>query len=153
MTRTLAEVGGLVDEARLTLGIYGPDVVPDDITLALGVAPSRSHSRGDARPRGLPPYTEGAWLLVVEGRSPVGPEDLVHRLLDQLPSDNKLWKDIVERHSVRLSFGLFTGSWNRAFELSVRSLRRLCDLGLPVGFSIYADGDETDERTTPAGGA
>jgi hypothetical protein len=93
-------------------------------------------------------------LLVVEGKAPTGPDELVQELLGRLPNDATIWRRLAAQHTIRLTFGIFFGTWNRTFELSPTSMRRLADLGVPVGFSIYADGDEVraqlDEKTRSA---
>lgn len=79
----IGEAGGLVDGSRLTLGIHGDDLDPDEISRMLGCAPTSAHRRGDPRRPG-PPWPSGAWLLSVEAKSPTGPEELVDLLLARL---------------------------------------------------------------------
>jgi hypothetical protein len=137
----IGEIGGLVDTSRLTLGIYGEGLDPDEISRLLGCAPSTAHRRGDAPRRG-PPYAEGAWLLSVEGQSPTGPEELVHLLLASLPADDGLWADLRSKFRLRLGFGIFTEGWNRGFVLSAEAVRRINALGAGLGFDIYANLDD-----------
>src|SRR5574341_2199339 len=86
--KIIAEVGGLVDEARVTRGVYGPDLDPEEISTALNCAPTSAHRRGDARGPRRPGWAKGAWLLAVEGRRSEehtselqSPTNLVCRLL------------------------------------------------------------------------
>jgi hypothetical protein len=132
----IGEAGGLVDESRLTLGVHGEDLDPDEISRLLGCAPTSSHRRGDARRSG-PPSTKGGWLLTVEAKSPTGPDELVHLLLERLPTEQAVWADLRRRFQVQLSFGIFTGRWNRGFELTGDAVRRIEVLGAGVGFDIY----------------
>jgi len=141
----ISEVGGPVDEARLTLGIHGPDLQPEEISALLRCAPTSSHLRGEARRRGGVAYRQGAWLLTVEGSAPAEPDDLVRQLLDRLPTDPAVWEQLVAKYTVRVGFGIFVGAWNRGFELSPSSLRQLAHFGVPIGFDIYADGKEEEE--------
>ena len=137
------KAGGLVDGSRLTLGIHGEDLEPDEISRLLGCAPSSSHRRGDPRHSG-PPWPNGAWLLSVEAKSPTGPEELVHLLFARLPTDEILWSDLRRRFRLQLSFGIFSERWNRGFELSPETLQRIVSISAGVGFDIYAnigDGD------------
>ena len=69
----IADAGGLVDRSRLTLGLYGEDLDPDEISRLLGCSPTSVHRRGDPRRSG-PPWPKGAWLLSVDGEAPTGPE-------------------------------------------------------------------------------
>jgi hypothetical protein len=139
----IGEAGGLVDESRLTLGIHGEDLDPDEISRLLGCAPTSAHRRGDLRRTG-PPWPKGGWLLSVEGKSPTGPEELVHLLLARLPADEGLWCDLRRRFRLQLSFGIFTERWNRGFELSPEAIRRIDSIGAGVGLDIYANLEEGD---------
>jgi hypothetical protein len=137
----VATVGGVVDETRITLSVHGEELDPLEVTRLLSCSPSHSHRRGDLRPRSVTPWPKGAWLLTVEGKAPVEPEDLLTSLLDRLPSDPRVWETLRSRYSVALGFGLFQGAWNRGFDLSPAVISRVANLGLGVGFDIYADGD------------
>lgn len=139
----IGEAGGLVDESRLTLGIHGDDLNPEEVSRLLGCTPSSSHRRGDPRPSG-PPWPKGAWLLTVEAKSPNGPEELVHLLLARLPADHALWSDLRRRFRLRLSFGIFTERWNRGFELSAGAIGRIDVLGAGLGIDIYANLEDGD---------
>jgi hypothetical protein len=139
----IGEAGGIVDESRLSLWIVGEELDPDEISRLLGCAPSDSHRRGDPRRSGTP-WPKGAWMLSVRGKSPMGPEQLVHLLLARLPTDETLWSDLRRRFRVQLWFGIFTERWNRAFELSPDAIRRIGSFGLTVVFDVYADLNEGD---------
>ena len=136
--KMVTEVGGLVDKSKLTLGVHGETLDPDEISRILGCAPTSAHRRGDPR-RSAPPWPKGAWLLSVEARSPSGPEELVHLLLARLPSDEALWADLRSRFRVQLMFGIFNERLNRGFELSADAVRRINALGAGVGIDIYAN--------------
>jgi hypothetical protein len=141
----IAEVGGLVDESRVTLGFWSPDLQPEKISAVLGCAPTSSHRRGDPRRRG-PSWPQGAWLLRVEGIAPTGPEELVSQLFGRLPNDRAVWEGLVAKYTVRVTFGIFIGAWNRGFDLSPASVKQIAALGVPVGFDIYADGEDEDNK-------
>ena len=109
----------------------------------LSCSPSGSYRRGEAR-LAVPGHTarELGWSSSVEGKAPVEPEHLLASLLDQLPSDPNVWEAPRGRYSVALGFGLFQEAWNRGFDLSPGIVQRVAELGLGLGFDIYADGDE-----------
>lgn len=140
----LAEVGGPVDELRLTLGIHGPELEPDEVSALLGCGPTASHRRGEVRRAGGRPYRAGAWLRRVEGRAPDEADGLVTRLLEGLPEDDATWTALRARFTVRVDFGVFVAGWNQGFELSPASMRRLAMFGVPIGFDIYTDGVEEE---------
>jgi hypothetical protein len=139
----IGEAGGLVDESRLTLGIHGEDLDPDEISRLLGCVPTSSHRRGDARRSG-PSWPAGAWLLSVEARSPTGPEALVHLLLARLPSDDAVWAELRRRYRLKLSFGIFTERWNRGYDLSAEAVGRINSLGVGMDIDIYANLENDD---------
>ena len=139
----IGEAGGLVDESRLTLGVHGDDLDPDEVSRLMGCAPTSAHRRGEPRRSG-PPWPRGAWLLSVEGKSPTGPEELVHLLLGRLPTDEAFWSEVRRRFGLQLSFGIFSERWNRGFELSAEAVRRINVLGAGVGVDIYANVEEGD---------
>jgi len=140
----VAKAGGLVDECRLTLGVHGEDLDPDAVSRALGCAPTSQHRKGEPRRSG-PPWPKGAWLLSVEARSPTGPDELVELLLARLPTDEAMWSALRSRYKVQLSFGIFTERWNRGFELSAESVRRIGIVGVGVGVDIYANLEKGDD--------
>ncbi len=63
------------------------------------------------------------------------------RLLDRLPADADICSVLCARFDVRLSYGVHLEAWNRGFELSRDLVQRLGQLGLRVGFDIYAHGE------------
>ena len=143
--RIVAEVGGLVDEFHATIGVYGEELEPDEITRVLGCAPTSSHRRGDSRRPGGPGAKRGAWLLTVTAMAPTEPEEVLQQLLGRVPGDPEVWARLASMYSVQVRIGIFIGAWTRGFELSPAVVRQLAALGVPVGFSIYADGEEPSE--------
>jgi hypothetical protein len=140
----LAEAGGPLDEVRVTLGVYGPELDPSEVSELLGCPPTSAHRRGDLRGSARTPWQQGAWLLRLEGKAPKVPEELVQQLLLVLPKDEATWGRLRAKHTVRITFGLFTSAWNRGFDLSPVSVAFLATTGARVGFDIYAEvgGDE-----------
>lgn len=140
----IGEVGGLVDESRVTLVVYCADSNPAEVSDLLAVAPSRSHRQGDRAGPRSPPFKTGAWFLEQHGQAPVGPDKLLRRLLAQLPDPSApVWAQLHERFEPHLLFGLFSSQWNRGFTISSECAAKLGLLGLRLEFDIYADTDET----------
>ena len=138
----VGSVGGLADEAQVTLRVQGKDLAPEEISRFLGCVPTTSHRQGDERQRGLPPWRTGLWLLTVNGKSPQGPDHLFDTLLNQVSSDPAIWSDLRTRFSVTILLGMSAFQWNSGFEVSAPTKKRLSDIGVPVSFDIYADPEE-----------
>lgn len=138
--RIIAEVGGPPDEIRVTLGIHGTDLDPDQISTMLGCHPTSSHRRGDTQRSGQA-HKAGAWLLTLEGRGSLGPDELVAQLVQRLPSEPAVWSALRASYAVHVGFGVFVAGWNQGVELASNTLLRLGALGVPIGFDIYC-GDE-----------
>jgi hypothetical protein len=138
----LAEVGGVVDESRVNLAIYGDDLDPGALSATLGCAPSHSHRKGDCRSQSSPPSRTGAWILTVEGRAPRGPRELIDELLALFPVDAAFWRDLTETYQVSVRVGIHTGGWNRGFDLPVGTVTALAQRCIGVEFDLYFYGDE-----------
>jgi hypothetical protein len=141
----IARVGGPIDETRVTLSLHGDDLDPDHVTGLLKCHPSRSHRRGEPRPRGAKPWPHGAWLLTVEGKTPTDPDLLVNRLLNALPEDPNLWSALRNRFTIRMGLGLFLDAWNRGFELSAETVARVSRTAGSLGFDIYCEAADDEE--------
>jgi hypothetical protein len=137
----VAEVGGLVDEFGATLCIYADDLDPDALTRELGIAPTRAFVRGTQRGRSQP-SSHGAWLLEVRGEAPREPDHVLRELLSRLAVDSTTWARILATHRVRITLGVHVCGWTRGFALLPPVLLRLAELGVEVGFDIYAHGED-----------
>jgi hypothetical protein len=138
----VAEVGGMVDETRVSLAIYGDELDPDALSTELRCVPSRSHRKGDRRSQTSPPFRTGAWILSVEGRAPRGPSELIDELLARFPVDGMFWRTLTEKYQVSVRVGIHTGGWNRGFDFPLGAVTSLAQRGIGVGFDLYFYGDE-----------
>lgn len=144
------EEGGLVERTMVTLGLHGDDLDPSEITRMIGREPTSAHRRGEPRPgpKFKNPYRSGAWLLSVEVEKPSEPDEATERLLDLLPSDEKLWKKLSERYDLSISYGIFFKGWNRGFALSRELQQRLVKYHARLDFDLYADESDPKEFST-----
>jgi hypothetical protein len=138
----LAEAGGMVDETRASLLIYGDDLDPDAVSALLGCSPSHSHRKGDNHRQTPHQFSTGAWMLTVEGKAPRGPSALIEVLLGRFPSDPMFWRSLMERYRVSVRVGIHTGGWNRKFDLSAGTIAALGRTGVALEFDLYFYGDE-----------
>ena len=131
--------GGPVDEAKVTLRVYGDEIDPLEVTRLLGCSPSQSARTGETitNSSGITrTVREGFWRLS-SGRSDLDIEDQVTILLTQLTSDLTVWRDLTRRFRVDLFCGLFLNASNRGFDFGPSVLRQLADRGISIGFDIY----------------
>jgi hypothetical protein len=140
----ILEVGGLVDESGVGLAIYGRDLDPEDVTTRLGCRPTHAHRRGDTKRPGGIPFQSGGWFLEERGRAPDGPEQLIRRLLDRLPTTPSIWKALSEDYDIQLRFGIHFNGWNKGFVLPANLLATLAMMHVSLSFDLYAYGEGED---------
>jgi hypothetical protein len=147
-SRPKIRIGGLVEETRVCLAVYGEDLDPASVTALLGCLPTSAHRRGDRRGPRSPPQKRGGWFLAVRAKAPEGPEEVAVALFDRLPEDESVWLKLGALYEVQLRFGIHMKGWNRGFELSAATAAKVAALHAKLVFDIYAHGDdeEMDER-------
>ena len=138
----IAEVGGLVDETGVCLAICGKDLDPDEVTELIGCSPTNAHRSGDRKTPNSPPYQSGAWLLEMRGSEPIGPEQLIRRLLLRVPQDENVWTKLSGRFRVRLLMGIHFTGWNKGFDLPADLIPAIASLRASIGFDLYGYGDD-----------
>ena len=140
----IAEVGGMVDETRVSLAIYGDDLDPNAVSAVFGCVPSHCHRKGDRKSQTSPPFRSGAWILTIEGKAPSGPHTMIDELLGRFPSDPAFWRPLTERYQLSVKVGIHTGGWNRGFDLTAGTVTTLARTGVGLGFDLYFYGDEEE---------
>ena len=144
------EVGGPVDEARVTLALYGESLDPEEVSRRLGCAPTSAFRKGETRrPSGREgrPMPHGGWFLTVEGKAPVGVDELTSLLLNRFPKDEQFWNELCREYRVQIRVAVHTGGWNRGFELMPTTTKLVALTGATLGFDLYFYGDESDSPT------
>ncbi len=136
-------VGGPIDETDVTFCVYGDDLDPDEVSSILGCTPTRSQRRGVPSSPRRQPAKIGAWFLELRGLAREDPQRVITSLLDRLPSDEAIVRRLGERFLLKLNVVLHLDAWTRGFELPAALLARIVRLGLALGVSIYAHGEET----------
>jgi len=140
-------VGGNVDEAKLTLGIYGRDLDPRELSVTMECEPTSSYRRGDRRINGLEPWPNGAWLLILEGRRPTTPDQLVGALMKKVRHEAGFWDELRSRYTVRISLAIFVVQWTSGFELAPSSVAFLSNTGAKFGLTVYAEVEPEDDAS------
>jgi hypothetical protein len=138
--------GGEVDEYHISLGFFGDELDPDEVSRLLGGTPTSTCRKGDVAVGKATSRIErtGRWLLAfpVSPGEPLEPQLL--RLFASLSQDASIWRSLTARYKPRLSIGAWIRSWNRGLELSPELLSLLSERGLGVGVDIYADFEDHD---------
>jgi hypothetical protein len=128
-----------------TLRIWGDSLVPDDVSQALGAAPSKSQLKGQELPVGagrvrLAKF--GAWYLHASETSPADLDSQVGEILVKLTSDLSVWSDLSTRFDIDLFCGWFLEERNEGLCVSPHTLRSLGERGIELALDIYAGDDE-----------
>jgi len=139
-----AGAGGIVDETSVTLALYGEALNPAEITRALRYSPTKSFAKGFIRGERSPPTPHGAWLLTLEGKAPIGPDQLIGALLAKFSAVQNVLHDLTKRFDLQLRVAVHLDCWNRGFTLSRETLTQIERLGARLEFDIYAEGPGHD---------
>jgi hypothetical protein len=122
--------------------IMGKDLDPEEISGALGLKPTQSHRRGDARPsakgRAYAPFDEGLWSLAStrgdEAALDEHLDDLLPRLASRMPALDALKKEGLRRD---VFIGVFSREGNFGYAISAANQSRLARLGVELSFDVY----------------
>src|SRR5689334_22424948 len=95
-----------------TLRIFGDDLVPDELTLALGTQPTRSGLKGEIEVVGRPPAKTGFWNLSVQDREPGDLDAQITELFTMVSADLFVWRGIREKFVADIFCGLFMNETN-----------------------------------------
>jgi len=135
-----------IKTSAVCLRIFGDDLIPDEITQALGASPTKSQHRGEVlcSPSGKQRVVQrGNWRLEAADANPEDTDAQVRELLSQLTSDLAVWRDISTRFEVDLFCGWFMGQTNDGAMLSPATLLALGERGIELQLDIYApDSDD-----------
>ncbi len=140
------EAGGDVDEVTVSLRVWSPELDPDAVTSELGVSPSFSARRGDRRASKTGEITQrtGIWILELAESTEWQLADGITTLLDQLPNDLRVWRNLTSKATVDLYCGLHLANWNRGVELPADVLGRLAERGIALHLDIYYDPPDSE---------
>lgn len=131
---------GYLHKSSASIGFYGDDLDPTEITKALGSNPSVGVRKGEtwftksgARKTAL----QGSWRIEADQREPGNLDAQINGILDGLADNFSLWNAFSERYRGRVFCGLFLASGNEGFSLHSGTLLRLAERGLLIDFDIY----------------
>ena len=121
----------------VTLRIMGDDLVPDEITRLLGVAPTRAQIKGEKPVDRTNPAKSGMWLLKAASRIPADMDGQIQEILNQTTNDLAVWQGLAKRYEIDLFCGLMMARSNEGISLSAQCISALGERGIEVGLDIY----------------
>ena len=119
----------------------GDDLDPNEVTEALGRAPTFAAKRGELRKSGQSTIRQptGVWLFQLGDSKEWVLADAIRTLLKTLPPPTDVWAQLARRFELRISAGLFLEQWNRGCELSSELVAELAARHLGLDLDIYSD--------------
>lgn len=131
---------GILHKSAASIGFYGDDLDPTEITAALGAEPTVGVAKGgqwETKSGAIKTAVSGSWRLAAERCEPGDLDGQINSLLDRLSSDLVAWRSLSERHRGRAFCGLFLNSGNEGLSLQPETLLRLGERGLLIDLDIY----------------
>jgi hypothetical protein len=135
-------LGERVEKYKITLRVFGGEGFdPEYITKMLGCRPTMAEIKGQrvVTPSGTRTAQESRWSLTVESDHKDEIEQGLTALLNRLPANLELWRNLTQRYYIDIYCGLFLRTSNRGFGLSPQVSRMLADRNLGIGFDLYFD--------------
>jgi hypothetical protein len=135
----------VIEKSVATLRIFGDNLVPEELTALLGVAPTSSYRKGDThvtRSGSRVVRKTGMWRLEASDREPEDINAQVSELLDRATPDLDVWRGLSQKYDIDLFCGLFMDNTNEGFSLSPTALIALGLRGIEIGFDVYAPSRE-----------
>jgi hypothetical protein len=130
-----------VHKSAASLRISGEDLIPDEISAAIGSSPTLSYRKGEVhrfRNGGEVIRKTGMWLVTADDCEPEDIDRQVRDLLSRLTPELRIWDDLSQRFEIDLYCGLFMEEANEGLSLSIGTLRALADRNIELGVDIYA---------------
>jgi hypothetical protein len=135
-------LGEPIEKYKITLRVFGGDGFdPEYLTKVLGCRPSIAETKGQrvVTPSGTRIAQENRWSMTVESDRKDEIEQGITALLNRLPTNLELWRDLTQRYYIDLYCGLFLKSAKRGFGLSPQLSRMLADRNIGISFDLYFD--------------
>jgi hypothetical protein len=131
---------GILHKSAASIGFYGDELDPAEITAGLGAEPTVGVRKGGLwlTSRGAEKVAgTGSWRLRADRREPADLDGQINDLLNGLSDELKLWQSFAARYRGRIFCGLFLASWNEALKLRADTLVRVGERGLFLDLDIY----------------
>ena len=130
---------GVLHRSAASIGFYGDDLDPTEITERLG-EPTVAVKMGGTfqTPGGRDKIARtGSWRVTANDQQPADLDRQINDLLDSLSDDIVSWRMFSQRFRSRVFCGLFLEDSNEGLALRSETLARLGDRGLCLDLDIY----------------
>ena len=131
---------GAIHTTSASLGFYGDDLDPDEITAALCGVPTVGVRKGQPWVTDLGAEKvarTGSWRVVAERSCPGDLDRQIAGLLEHLTDDLAIWNDLAGRFRGRLFCGLFLKAGNEGATLKPETILAMGARGLLLDLDIY----------------
>jgi hypothetical protein len=131
---------GILHKSAASIGFFGDDLDPGEITAALGAEPTVGVRKGGSwvtRSGAVKTSAIGSWTVNANDCEPGDLDGQINALLDGLSDDLVSWRSFSQRYRGRAFCGLFLDSWNEGLTLRSDTLLRLSERGLLLDLDIY----------------
>ncbi len=135
---------GPVSKSALSLGFWGNDVDPEEISKLLGGEPTVGVAKGGTWQTGtgvLKTARTGSWRRRIERSQPADLSSQLAAALEALTDDLAIWQGLSSRHRGRVFCGLFLREPNEGLILDPDVMRKISERGLSLDLDIYAAHD------------
>lgn len=137
---------GDVRKTEVSLSFSGDDLVPDEISAGLGLAPHLAYRRGETwhAPNGAARTGRtGVWTFRVASAAPPGRDlnDQIRELLSATHAELSVWTDLAQRFSGRLFVGVFLETFNDGLCIAPDVMLGIGGRGLRLDLDLYGCDD------------
>jgi hypothetical protein len=135
---------GQLQKSAATIGFYGDDLDPDEITALLRMTPSVGVAKGGkwVTSRGAEKVAHtGSWRFKTDRCEPEDLNRQIEGLFAPLTSDLAVWRDLARRFRGVVFCGLWLKTYNDGLQLSPEVLGSIAERGLLLDLDIYANDD------------
>jgi hypothetical protein len=136
-----------LQRASVTLLIHGDDLLPQELSVILGVQPEIGVQKGETfmsrgRPGSAVTASTGKWIVGTGYRDPPNIDEQITMLLRSLPESADIWTELTTRFDCCVTVGAwFTkDSWTGGLVLQPKTLGMLAERRLAIDFDMYAPG-------------
>ena len=123
---------------RASLGIWGEELRPDEITSRLALKPTRTHISGERKSSRNPlVWKDSYWSLDCPIVAENNPVEHLEWLLDMLEPKTAILKEISARFRLEIWCGFSSENGQGGFTMDANTLRRIANLEIPMTLDLY----------------